>query len=495
MATHDLFSQAGEAMSPLKTSRWMLALLVLILKVHADVGWPQFRGPGGNAVALSDGPVHFGLESNLVWSVKCPPGNSSPIITGTNLFLTAYQSNTLWTICYDTATGGERWRRSAPAEKIEPSHAQGSPAAPTPATDGNRVYAYFGSYGLIAYDLSGHEIWREPLPLPQVEFGSASSPLVINKTLVQLVDQDSGSFLIALDARTGRTLWKRDRPGFRRGFATPYLWVHHGLDELIVPGSIWLKSYNVADGSERWTYTGTSRVACSSPVASEQLLFSASWNVGGDEGAKITMPPWDGYLKEHDRDGDGQLARDEMENGPVRERFSQMDVNRDGKVSVEEWKAMAEMFLHAGNAVLAIKPDGEGEISTTHLAWKSTRSLPYVASPVYFDGHVYTVKNGGLFSCYDAQTGEVKYQDERMDSPGDYYASLVAAPDAIYAVSEGGVVTVIRPGSLFEVLARNQMGESVHATPALVDGTIYFRTAEHLHAFRKAPAAKEPLTQ
>ncbi len=450
-----------------------------------DPTWPQFRGPGGTATALGSGPLVFGNGTNQLWRVEVGAGNSSPCISGGLLFLTTHQSNRLWTVCLNREDGKEVWRNAAPVEKLEPTHTLGSPATASPATDGERVYVYFGSFGLLAYDFKGHEIWRKPLPPPVVEFGASASPIVRGKMLVQVCDQDTGSFLIALNTRNGDTIWRRERPEFRRSFATPYVWVHGGIDELIVPGSIWLKSYNLSDGSERWSFSGTSRVACSSPTASELMLFSASWNVGGDEGARITMPDWDEYAKAHDRDVDGRLTLSEMDPGPVRERFTQVDLNKDGFVTAVEWKNMAEMFLKAGNALIALKPDGEGDITTSHLAWRSTRSLPYVASPIYYSNQVYTVKNGGLASAYDSTTGNVLFQDERLNAAGDYLASPIAADGKIYLISDRGRITIMAAGAQFKILTQIDLQEIIHATPALVDNTLYVRSATHLTAFRE----------
>ena len=160
-----------------------------------------------------------------------------------------------------------------------------------------------------------------------------------------------------------------------------------------------------------------------------------------------------------------------------------MDINKDGFVVREEYEMMREMFAKAGNAVLAIRPGGRGDVTTSHLAWKQTRSLPYVCSPVFHDGRLYTVKSGGLVSCYEAKSGRVLYQDERLDAPGDYYASLVAGGGKIYAISQKGVATVLAAGDMLKVAARNDLGAQVMATPAIVGGNLYVRTAEHLYAF------------
>ena len=455
------------------------ALLVAAIWLTTEGGaqaasnWPQFRGPGGLGLAENARPpVHFGPGSNVLWKAALPGGNSSPCVWGDRIFLTAFDKEKLETLCLDRRNGQILWRQAAPAAKFEPTHRLGSPATPTPATDGERVYVYFGSFGLLAYDFAGKEQWRQPLGMPVVEFGSSASPILANQMLIQVCDQDEGSFVVALEARTGQTVWRRQRPEFRRSFATPLVWRHGGVEELIVPGSIWLKAYNLADGTERWTYRGTSRVACSSPVAGGDILFSASWNVGGDSDSRITMPPFQEFAREHDTDHNGTLGAAEIPAGPVRERFSQMDLNKDGLVTASEWEGMRDMFAKAGNAVLAIRAGGSGDITASHLLWKSTRSLPYVSSPLYYEGRLYTVKNGGLASCYDARTGQAFYQDERLEALGDYYASAVAAGGRIYLASEKGVVSVLATGDRLQVLARNDLGESVMATPAVVGGIL-----------------------
>jgi outer membrane protein assembly factor BamB len=450
----------------------------------AELNWPQFRGPGGLGVASSaNPPIRFGPMTNVVWKTEISSGHSSPIIWGNRIFLTAYNEGKLETLCLDRFNGRILWHQPAPAEKIEPTHRISNPAASTPATDGERVYVYFGSFGLLSYDVAGKEQWRFAIPAPMVEFGAGTSPILAGNLVILVCDQDQGSFLLALDKYTGKQVWRTERPEFRRSFSSPFVWQHGGEEELVVPGSIWLRSYNLSDGKERWSYSGTSRVANSTPTAGDGLLFSTSWNVGGDPADRITMEPFANFAKANDKDKDGKLTRDEIPPGPVRERFSQMDLNKDGIVTPTEWQLMAEMFAKAGNAVLAIRPGGKGDITTTHLAWKATRSLPYVCSPVYYQGRLYTVKNGGLASCYEAKTGKPLYQDERLDAGGDYYASLIAAGGRIYAASQQGVVTVWEAGDQLKILARNDVGEQVMATPATVGNTLYVRTAGHLYAF------------
>src|SRR5882672_11645637 len=221
--------------------------------IGAPPSWPQFRGPGGLGIAAgSYAPTHFGPASNVLWKTELPSGNSSPSISKDRLFLTTFDTKKLETICLDRLTGSILWRRTAPAQTFEPTHRMGSPATATAVCDSDSVYVYFGSFGLLAYDHSGTERWRKPLPTPVVEFGNSASPILAGDRLIQVCDQDDGSYLLAVDAGTGKTLWRIERPEFRRSFATPLIWHHGNVQELVVPGSIWLKSYNLSDGSERW---------------------------------------------------------------------------------------------------------------------------------------------------------------------------------------------------------------------------------------------------
>lgn len=467
-----------------KLAGCMLALCWLGKVTAVDAHWwPQFRGPEGKGVAESSAPVEFGPDKNLLWRTEIATGASSPVIWQNRVFLTGYDGSKLETFCLDRKSGKVLWRKQAPAETIEPAHPTGSRASPTPVTDGNRLYVYFGSYGLLAYNFDGQEQWRVPFPQPMVEFGSSASPILADGKLILLCDQDLGSFVTALNPADGKTLWRTERPEFRRSFATPFLWRHGPEQELIVPGSIWLSSYSPADGSKRWSYEGTSRVACSTPTASDDLLFSASWNTGGDPGDRISMTSFAEFAAIHDANKDNRLTREEIPSGPIRERFTQMDLDKDGFTTPEEWELMRQMFVKAENAVLAIQPGGKGDITHSHLLWKSKRSLPYVSSPLYYNGRLYTIKNGGLASCYDARTGQAHYQDERLGALGDYYSSAIAAAGQIYIASQQGVVVVYEAGDELKVRARNKLAEQIFATPGVVDGKLYLRTTAAIYCF------------
>ena len=455
----------------------------------ATTAWPQFRGVEGRSLATADAkpPVQFGPSSNVLWKIEIPAGHSSPCIWGDRIFLTALDNGKLETLCLDRVSGKLLWSVEAPAQKAEPTHRISNPAASTPLTDGTRVYVYFGSYGLLAYDLEGKPLWSHPLNTPMTEFGSGTSPVLAEQYLILNRDGDINSTLLAVDKLTGKTAWETDRSEFRRGFATPFVWKSGARTEIVVPGSLALKSYDAKSGKELWMARGFARVANASPTSGDGLLILSSWNVGGDSDDRVTMEPADAFFTQYDKDKDGLLTREEFPPGVVLDRFTQIDLNKDGKVTREEYENMRMMFNKAENSLLAIKPGGKGDITESHVVWKQSRALPYVSSPLWYDGRVYAIKSGGLASCYDAKTGAIHYQAERINAPGDYYASAIGAGGAVYFISQNGIVTVIAAGDELKILSQNKMEEQIFSSPAVIGDTLYLRTATKLYAFRNSP--------
>jgi outer membrane protein assembly factor BamB len=451
----------------------------------AESNWPQFRGEGGLGIGSGSPPVAFSAEKNMKWQVEVPHGHSSPCVWNDKIALTGLAEGKLVTFCGNKADGRELWRVVAPAAKVEAAHRIGSPAAPTCCTDGERLIAYFGSYGVLAYDWSGKELWKKPLPAPVVEFGTSASPIIADGKVILVADQDVGSYMMALDVKTGAEVWRVDRSEFRRGFSTPFIWKHGGEQELIVSGSLWTRSYDLKDGRQRWSAAGMSRVSNTSPIGTEEMLLVCGWNVGGDEDDRVEMEAHDTFLAAQDKDKNGLLIEDEFPEGPLQDRFTIIDADKDGQVTKDEYDAMRAMFAKAENQLCAIKPGGSGDITATHVAWSQTKQLPYVFTPVVANGRVFTVKGGGLASAYEVKSGSPIYQGERLEAAsGEYYASAVTADNRVYVVSQRGVVSVLDATSdKLNVLARNDLKAPVFASPAIVDGVIYIRTDKRLMAF------------
>ena len=258
-------------------SNLVLCLLAFAGAVSAATPqWPQFRGPNGSGIADdARPPIHFGADSNLLWKTAVPPGVSAPVVWGDRVFLTALASNQLVTLAYDARTGRELWRRVAPAEKIEKCHEFSSPAASTPCTDGKRVYAYFGSFGLLAYDFDGKEVWRRPFARLPIMYGTASSPMLAGGKLILQRDGDStNSQVVALEPATGKTIWEAARPLSGGCHSTPMVWQHDGLEELMVQGRGRLTAYDLAEGKPRWWVRGWGFTAVTTPVAGDGMLFA-----------------------------------------------------------------------------------------------------------------------------------------------------------------------------------------------------------------------------
>jgi outer membrane protein assembly factor BamB len=439
-----------------------------------------------------DFPVHFGPGSNVAWKTSVPAGHSSPCLWGDRIFLTGFEAAQLETLCLDRRTGAVVWRRAITPEKIEPGSHNSSPAASTPATDGTRVYVYFGSLGLLCYDFAGDEQWRRPLPIPVTQHGTGTSPVVAGNRLLLACDQDTDSYLLAVETRTGRTVWKTDRPGFRRGFATPLLMPCDHSEWVMVAGTLRAVAYDLRDGAERWSVGGLPNELVASPVAGEGLVFVGGWTYGS---GVSRMPRFEGLLEQSDSNHDGKLTREEAPAGPAKQHFLYIDADKDGLITAAEYESLAKIFDQSQNVMLAVRADRRGEMAGGQVQWKATRGLPYVPTPLYYEGRLYLVKNGGLASCLDARTGQAFYQEERLGALGDYYSSPVAARGKICVISQPGVAVIYETGDVLSVLARNSLGEPVMATPAIGEEHIYIRTKTQLYAFGPQVAAENAQLQ
>jgi len=445
--------------------------------------WPQFRGPNCTGVAASAAkpPIEFGPEKNLRWKTGLPSGASSPVIAGDRIFLTGFSDGKLETLALKRSDGTILWRHAAQTEGIEPFFEKsGTPAAPSCATDGEHVVSYFGSCGLLCYDLDGRELWTVKMPVVKLSdaFGSGSSP-VIHDGRVYLLRDEEGDFrgLFAYDVKSGRELWRAPRTEFRNSYGTPVLW-----DGVIVTlGDLRAKAYDAGTGAERWLVRGLCSYPCTTPAAGpDGRLYVATWSTGS---ANEPVPEYDVLLSLYDKDKGGNLAAAELVGTPLHDFLFIMDDDKNGILEREEWEDMRTSMRAGHNVVLAIKPGGHGDITDSHVAWKNERGSPYVSSPLAADGRLFLTKDGGFATCYNAPTGEILYEKQRLGADGDYYASPIAAAGRIYACSSRGTVVVCKSTDSLEVLARNNLNEPIAATPAIVGDTIYIRTATHIWAF------------
>src|SRR5207302_1130117 len=187
-------------------------LLLLLGRLASAGDWPQFRGPEGTGVSVDRGvPVQVGPEKNVIWKTPLLPGHSSPILVGPRIFLTAYEGEKLLTICLDRATGKIQWKREAPRPRREGMEPTNSPTSPTPVSDGRNVYVFFGDFGIICYGVDGDERWKLPLGPFNNANGHGSSPVLMDGMLILICDQDTDSYLLALDKETGKVRWRVER--------------------------------------------------------------------------------------------------------------------------------------------------------------------------------------------------------------------------------------------------------------------------------------------
>ncbi|HZN33412.1 MAG TPA: PQQ-binding-like beta-propeller repeat protein [Pirellulaceae bacterium] len=464
------------------------ALLSLLLSVTcaAAADWPQFRGPrGGQAVVDGPLPTEIAPDKLVVWKTELPPGHSSPAIVGGRIFLTAVREKEhLETLCLDRASGKILWRVESPHKTLEQIHGIGSYAQPSPAADAERVVVLFGSSGLYCYDHSGKELWKQPMGPFNDEFGAAASPILDGERVILCQDHDSGSFLAAYDKRTGQELWRTDRSEFSRGYSTPVVWQVEGKKQIVVAGTLRVAGYDYQSGKEMWTVRGLSRVNCMTvTVGDDNRLFAAGWSAGAEPGDRVRLEPFADYLSVNDENKNGTLETSEVSNSlALKTRFVQCDRNKDGKITQPEYDEFQNLFDKSENVVLAIRPGGRGDISHTHVAWKFEKFVPFCASPLAYRGRVFTIKDSGILSCLDAATGKA-HKTGRVTGTANYYASPVGGDGKVYLLSQRGTLSVVSATDQWQVIHSAEFGEEVYATPALLDGRIYLRTAGHLYCF------------
>jgi len=473
------------AMRPLLAAA---AALVILAMAPVDArreaaAWPQFRGPGGTGV-LDDArlPTSWSTTAGVAWSLVLPGrGWSSPIAWTNQVFVTAaispgaykepspgiygndyaaeltskgltpeqvmeavtqrdiertQDTGEIRYVVYsiDAATGRIRWEREA--HKGQPfggRHRKNTYASETPATDGERVYAYFGNVGLFAYALDGTPAWTrrfEPQPM-YLDFGTASSPVVHGGTVFVLHDNDGQSFVAAVDAKTGADVWMVERhltPGGRMGsgWSTPFVWTHDTGTELVVIGHKYAISYDPATGKELWRLHGLTGQSTPTPVAAGGLLYLAT----GSQGES---------------------------NHPV-------FVVRPG--------ARGEITLQ------------KGEERNEFVVWMHPRASAYTSSPLVYRGRMYVVNDNGILTVFDAATGTQVYQARAGGIGNTFSASPWAADGKVFLLSEEGDTFVIEAGDKYVELAKNSLGELAFATPALTSDGLFVRTATRLYRLK-----------
>jgi outer membrane protein assembly factor BamB len=428
----------------------------------AKGSWPSFRGP--NASGIADGqnlPERWDgtTGENILWSTPIPGlAHSSPVVWGDRIFVTTAISSKgsatfkpglygdgdasddmsphKWVLyAVDARTGKIAWERTAfEGEPRNKRHIKSTYASASPATDGRIVVAWFGSQGVHAYDVNGTPLWSVDIgrvdmgayDIPSYEWGPASSPIIWNGLVILQVDTQADSFLLALDAATGRTVWKTDRDELP-SWGTPTVISTPAGDELVTNASNFIRGYDPKTGKELWRLGGSSKITAPTPFGSDGLIVVASGRA------------------------------------PERPIF----VVRPG--------ARGDITLPKDQA------------SSDAVAWSKTGRGSYMPTPLAYQGILYVLANNGVFDAYDLKTGEEIYR-QRIEPVGSgFSASPVAADGRIYLSSEDGDIIVVAAGREFRKLAVNPMGDLLMATPALSNGVMYVRSAGSLFAIGRKP--------
>jgi outer membrane protein assembly factor BamB len=424
--------------------------------------WPSFRGREAAGFAdkqnLPD-TWNPATGENILWRTPIPGlAHSSPIVWGDTLFVTSAitsraaatfkpglygdgdasddRSSHRWMLyAIDKRTGKMRWERvAAQGEPLNKRHIKSTYASASPATDGRVVVAWFGSQGIYAYDFDGGLRWSVDLgrvdmgayDIPAYEWGPASSPIIWNGLVIVQCDTQADSFLIALNAETGETVWKTDRQELP-SWGTPTIVTTAAGPELVTNASNYVRGYDPKTGRELWKLGGSSKITAPTPIFANGLHIVASGRA----------PERPVFAVKPGARGDLTLAKDATE--------------------------------------------------SAYVAWSKTGRGSYMPTPLFYRGIVYMLANNGVLDAYEAETGKEIYRQRLPLVGSGFSASPVAADGKIYLSNEDGEMLVIEAGATFKHIATNSIGEMLMATPALSDGVMYVRGVSTLFAVAKRP--------
>ena len=459
----------------------VLALLFPSDGLEAD--WAQFRGPNCSGVSNSNQPlpVEFSADNNVNWSIALGDGIACPIVSNGRVYTTSMVGEQKFGVfCFDVTTGEELWRNELATGPLPPITAPNSHAACTPASDGERVYVHFSTLGLLAFEKDGRLAWHRPLPLPHylLDWGVANSPVIYKNKVIYCQDDDLAGFIVAVDKNTGEILWKTDRSEMLGGYAVPLICETKERSEIVVAGSGKLKAYDPDTGRELWTCNSLLRTIMTTPVYHDGVVYISVQSYGDPERIlKYALLQW------KDTNQDGKLTKAELP-AAFGDKFDRGDKNSDGVLEGDEVDHAFQSpgnLVGGGTIIQAVRVGGSGDVTKTHMLWNLNNKAPSnIASPLLVDGRLFVVKKGGISSCFDAKDGKEIWYQKRIRNFGNYYASPIAGDGKIYVTGENGNIVVLESGPKLKVLAKNDMGDSLVATPAIDDGKIFIRTRQKL---------------
>lgn len=542
----------------LKRLSIVTALLLIAVQAARSEEWPQFRGPNGAATSDdSKLPTEWSSDKNVAWKVSIPgAGWSQPVVWKDKVFVTTAidekQSGSgggrggrggggrggfgggpggfgggmfgrkpdspykFEIHCLSAADGKTIWKQTAADKKpLIGTNPTNGYATETPVTDGERVYAYFGGIGVVyAYDLDGKPLWNTDIGAypTQMNYGTGSSPTLVDGRLIIQCDNDEKSFLVALDTKTGHELWRTSRDE-RSGWSTPLVWKNSKRTEIVCLGAPRVRSYDPANGKQLWVLGGLSGQIKASAVADNDLLYVGSGGGfggggfggpgggrggfpggprGGDGGDRAGPPPGG----EGDRGADrGGPDRGGADRGPARgddEPGGPGGRGRGGRGGPGGGGFGGGFGGGGSRPLFAVKAGASGDISLKSdqksndgVAWKLTTGGAATPSPLLYSGYLYVLEDrGGVVTCYDAKTGEKQYK-ERISGARGFTSSPVGYAGKIFCLDEDGTTWVLKAGPNFELVGENKLDEQAWSSPAIAAGALFVRTAEHLFCIRQ----------
>ncbi|MBY0524279.1 MAG: PQQ-binding-like beta-propeller repeat protein [Gemmataceae bacterium] len=411
---------------PLSTA----VVLWLCTAAFADP-WPAWRGPTGDGrCAEKNLPTHWSATENVRWKTPLPgPGNSTPVVWGERIFLTQAtdRGRVRSVLCFGRGDGKLLWQRDTEYKDKEPSHLESNPyCSASPVTDGERVIASFGSAGLVCYDFAGKLLWKKDVGKLTHLWGNASSPVLYGELVILWCGPGERQSLMAVDRTTGAKVWEHAEPR---------------------------KKPEDNDEPDDWLGTWATPLVVRSGERDELVL------------------PVPGAIKGFDP----RTGKELWWCGGLGGCVYGSPVHSKGVVI-----AMAG----CNGATIAVKVGGKGDVTATHQVWRNRLKQPQrIGSPVAIGDHIFTVTEAGFAQRYELQTG-TEFWDQHRGIAGRAYASLVHADGKLYVPTLDGVTLVLKAGPKFEVLAKNDIGERVLASPAISDGEIFLRSHKHLWCIR-----------
>jgi len=451
-----------------------LFALLLALPVAAD-DWSRFRGANGVGVSPAAGlPTEFGPEKNKIWETEVPFGRSSPIVAGDRIYLTATEDGTFLTMALDRKTGKTLWKSSVKRTREESHHHDTDSATTTPVTDGKNVYAFFQEFGIVSYDRKGKQRWTYAMGPFRNFYSIAASPILSGKLLYMLCDQAEESFLVAINTANGKEVWRRNRPGRLESYTTPILYPNEKKPEaLLIYGSAWLDAYDLKSGKTLWASSGVGV----GPVASPALVGDTVY-VAAPNHAENGWSPFAPIAKEHDKDGNGEITREEVAEAWLIQHFGWLDRDGNGVITEKDWNELGKEVTTDYWGAYAVKLGGE----KPETLWNYRKNVAEIASPLVHDGVFYMV-DSGILTSLDATTGELIKRDRIADGSPKVYASPIVADGKVYLGTLDGTIVVVSAAGEWEKLASVDLDDEIWATPAIADNKLYVRTRGKMYSF------------